>query len=77
MSEKAIPIALNAAEASSPTQPSCYPEKFAPQGMGRKKRRLGELFGLTKFGVNLTRLVLDAISVLRRAHSRQDEFVYI
>jgi uncharacterized cupin superfamily protein len=44
---------------------------------GREKRPLGDLFGLTNFGVNLTRLVPGAVSALRHAHSRQDEFIYI
>lgn len=44
---------------------------------GREKRPLGDLFGLTCFGVNLTRLAPGAMSALRHAHSRQDEFVYI
>lgn len=45
--------------------------------VGREKRPLGEFFGLTNFGVNLTRLVPNAISALRHAHSKQDEFMYI
>jgi uncharacterized cupin superfamily protein len=44
---------------------------------GREKRPLGDLFGLTHFGVNLTRLAPGAASALRHAHTRQDEFVYI
>jgi uncharacterized cupin superfamily protein len=44
---------------------------------GREKRPLGELFGLTNFGVNLTRLAPGAVSSLRHAHTRQDEFVYV
>jgi len=44
---------------------------------GRHKHPLGDLFGLTNFGVNLTRLVPGAVSALRHAHSKQDEFVYI
>lgn len=44
---------------------------------GREKRPLGDLFALTNFGVNLTRLAPTARSALRHAHSRQDEFVYI
>ena len=44
---------------------------------GREKRPLGDLFGLTNFGVNLTRLAPKAVSALRHAHSRQDEFIYI
>jgi uncharacterized cupin superfamily protein len=44
---------------------------------GRTKHPLGDLFGLTNFGVNLTRLAPQAVSSLRHAHSRQDEFIYI
>ena len=44
---------------------------------GRTKQPLGDLFGLTNFGVNLTRLAPGAVSALRHAHSRQDEFVYV
>lgn len=43
----------------------------------REKRPLGDLFGLTHFGVNLTRLKPGGISALRHAHSVQDEFVYV
>ena len=45
--------------------------------IGREKRQLGEQFGLTNFGVNLTRLAPNSISALRHAHSKQDEFIYI
>jgi uncharacterized cupin superfamily protein len=44
---------------------------------GREKRQLGDQFGLTNFGVNLTRLAPNAVSALRHAHSKQDEFIYI
>jgi len=44
---------------------------------GRTKRPLGEHFGLTNFGVNLTHLAPKAVSSLRHAHTRQDEFIYI
>jgi uncharacterized cupin superfamily protein len=44
---------------------------------GRRKHQLGDLFGLTNFGVNLTRLAPNAASALRHAHTKQDEFVYI
>jgi len=43
----------------------------------RDKRVLGDLFGLTNFGVNLTRLAPGGQSALRHAHRKQDEFVYI
>ena len=44
---------------------------------GREKRPLGDVFGLSNFGVNLTTLLPGAVSALRHAHSRQDEFIYI
>ena len=71
------PVALLAADAPSRAKASNYPEPFASRMAGRAKRPLGDLFGLTNFGVNLTRLAPGAQSALRHAHSRQDEFVYI
>ncbi len=44
---------------------------------GREKRPLGDVFGLSNFGVNLTRLPPASVSALLHAHSKQDEFVYI
>lgn len=57
--------------------PSLYPEAFASLVEGREKRQLGDYFGLCNFGINLTRLKPNAISALRHAHSKQDEFMYI
>lgn len=70
-------VAVIAAQAPSRTKPSNYPEPFAARMAGREKSPLGDLFGLTNFGVNLTRLLPGACSALRHAHSRQDEFIYI
>lgn len=44
---------------------------------GREKRALGDLFGLTGFGVNLTRLAPGSMSALRHWHSKQEEFLYV
>ena len=77
MSKEAKPIALTAIQAPVRAKPSVYPEPFASQMVGRDKRSLGDLFGLTNLGVNLTRLAPGAVSALRHAHSKQDEFVYI
>ena len=77
MPDRTHPIALLAADAPLRTKPSAYPEPFASRMAGRAKRPLGDLFGLTNFGVNLTRLAPGAMSALRHAHTRQDEFVYI
>ena len=38
---------------------------------------MGDPFGLTIFGVNLTTLKPGAMSALRHAHTKQDEFIYI
>ena len=77
MSESARPVALIAAETPPRAKPSNYPEPFAAMMAGRVKRPLGDLFGLTHFGVNLTRLLPGGVSALRHAHIVQDEFVYI
>ncbi|MBP1805216.1 cupin domain-containing protein [Rubellimicrobium aerolatum] len=71
------PLALRAAEAAPRARRSNYPEPFASRMAGREKRPLGDLFGLTNFGVNLTRLSPGGESALLHRHSRQDEFVYI
>ena len=71
------PIAINAADAPLRIRPSNYPEPFAARMTGREKRPLGDVFGLTSFGVNLTRLAPGAMSALRHAHTKQDEFIYI
>jgi uncharacterized cupin superfamily protein len=71
------PKAIVASEAPPKARKTNYPEPFAARVAGRTKRPLGDLFGLTNFGVNLTRLAPGAISSLRHAHTRQDELVYI
>ena len=77
MSEKSHPSAVVAADVVPRTKPSLYPAVFAARMQGREKRQLGELFGLTNFGVNLTRMAPNSSSALRHAHSRQDEFIYV
>ena len=77
MTTQTFPVAIVAAEAPRRAKSTNYPEPFASRMMGREKRPLGDAFGLTNFGVNLTRLIPGAISALRHAHTRQDEFVYI
>src|SRR4029078_10527021 len=71
------PVALLAEKAPERTKASSYPEPFASQMAGRRKQPLGDLFGLGNFWVNLTRLAPKAVSALRHAHSKQDEFIYI
>jgi uncharacterized cupin superfamily protein len=77
MPDQPFPIAVTAADVPARSKPSNYPEPFASRMAGREKRQLGDQFGLTNFGVNLTRLAPHSVSALRHAHSRQDEFIYI
>ena len=72
---KLKPIAATAVE-ENPFL-SLYPEPFAALMQGRTKRKLGEHFDLTNFGVNLTELAPGAISALKHYHLTQDEFIYI
>ena len=69
--------AIHASAAPPRTKPSNYPEPFASMMAGRIKRPLGDMYGLTNFGVNLTRLLPGAVSALFHRHSKQDEFIYI
>ena len=77
MADSSLPAAIVAAEAALRTKPSNYPEPFASRMAGREKRPLGDVFALSNFGVNLTRLSPGTVSALRHAHSKQDEFVFI
>ena len=77
MSQPERPVAIRAADAPARAKPSTYPGPFASVMNRREKRPLGDLFGLTNFGVNLTRLVPGGSSALRHAHSKQDEFVFV
>ena len=72
-----IPVAIRATAVPPRARRSLYPEPYASRMAGREKRALGDLFGLTTFGVNLTRLAPGGVSALRHAHTRQDEFVFI
>jgi uncharacterized cupin superfamily protein len=71
------PVAIIASEAPPRARPTTYPEPFASRMAGRVKRPLGDLFGLTRFGINLTVIAPGGQSALRHAHTHQDEFVYI
>jgi uncharacterized cupin superfamily protein len=45
--------------------------------MPREKRGLGDVFGLTKVGVNLTTLPPGKESSMRHFHTHEDELVYV
>ena len=56
---------------------SGYPAPHDVPCQARGRRRLGDAFGLTQFGVNLLELPPGAWSSQRHWHERQDEFVYV
>lgn len=56
---------------------STYPEPFRSRMGDRVKRRLGEAFGLTHFGVNLVHLGPGGQSALRHWHTHEEELVYV
>ncbi|KTD55575.1 Cupin domain protein [Legionella santicrucis] len=71
------PIAVVAENTPARKKPSVYPEPFASMMTGREKHPLGDLFGIKKFGINLTRLAPGAQSALLHRHSLQEEFIFI
>ena len=54
-----------------------YPEPFNSRMGDANWRRLGNVFGLTQFGVNLETYQPGAQSALRHWHTLTDEFVYV
>jgi uncharacterized cupin superfamily protein len=54
-----------------------YPSQYAASIKGREKRVLGDAFGLSQFGVNLTLLQPGASSSERHWHKIEDEFIYV
>jgi uncharacterized cupin superfamily protein len=56
---------------------SDYPAPHDQPCRERRRRRLGDAFGLSQFGVNLMDLPPGAWSSQRHWHEREDEFVYV
>ena len=56
---------------------SGYPEPFRSRVLPREKRALGDAFGLSRIGVNLTILPPGVESSMRHWHDREDELVYL
>lgn len=68
---------IHAGQVPEHSNKSIYPEPYALLMNGRIKRKLGDFFYLTNFGVNLTELSPGAMSALKHKHSLQDELIYI
>src|SRR5207248_571997 len=77
MAQATRPAAIEAGAVTPARATRGYPEPFAARVAGRERRALGDAFGLTNFGVNLTRLPPGGMSALRHTHMREDEFIYI
>ena len=54
-----------------------YPEPFRSRVLPREKRALGDAFGLSKIGVNLTTLPPGKESAMRHWHTAEDELIYV
>src|SRR5476649_2032807 len=54
-----------------------YPAEFQAECLGRHKQALGDVVGLTQFGVNITCIDPGAASALRHWHEQEDEFIYM
>ena len=70
-------VAMRALDITPPKKQTGYPEPFLKWVADREKRRIGDQFGLTNFGVNLCRIGPGAVSSMRHCHSAQDECVYV
>lgn len=71
------PSPCRAMDIAPRTKPSNYPPQFAARVASRVKRQIGDAFGLSHFGVNLTILPPGVQSALLHRHTEQEEFVYI
>lgn len=67
---------IRAAKVEARKGQTFYPDVFRHVVAGRTKRKLGDVFGLTNFGVNLTHLEPGAASALYHWHTVQDELVF-
>lgn len=75
--QKSSPVAVAAAQVEPLKRSSNYPEPFFSRMAKRTKRRLGDVFGLTNFGVNLTVLEPGGESSVLHRHALQDEFIFV
>ncbi len=77
MPQPSQPVFVKASDVPKRVKPSVYPTPFSSRVNGRDKHPLGDIFGLSNFGVNLTKLSPGSSSALRHAHSKQDEFIFV
>ncbi len=70
------PVAVRALDVAARIS-TIYPEPYAAAMAGRAKRALGDHFGLSQFGVNLTVLAPGSASSERHWHETEDEFIFV
>ncbi|MDB5476193.1 MAG: hypothetical protein JWP49_1704 [Phenylobacterium sp.] len=56
---------------------SRYPSPFDAPCRGKTRRQLGDVAGLSQFGVNLLRLPPGQWSAQRHWHTAEDEFIWV
>ena len=61
----------------APQTGGSYPELFEARMGVTNWRKLGDVYGLTQFGINLETFEPGAQSALRHWHTLSDEFVYV
>lgn len=71
-----MPAALKATEAPK-REGSRYPSPYNEISEKRTKHILGDVFGLTQYGVNLAIIQPGAWSSQRHCHEKEDEFIYV
>jgi uncharacterized cupin superfamily protein len=71
-----IPIAVRASDVRAGTGTD-YPPPHDTPCRERRRHRVGDVFGLSQFGVNLLELAPGTWSSQRHWHERQDELVYV
>jgi uncharacterized cupin superfamily protein len=70
------PIAVRVSDVT-PGVGTDYPPPHDAPCRERRRRRLGNVFGLSQFGVNQLELAPGTWSSQRHWHEREDEFVYV
>ena len=61
----------------APVSASILPEPYRARVLPRHKQPLGDALGLTRIGINLSRLAPGRESSMRHWHTHEDEFVYV
>ena len=54
-----------------------YPQPYRENVVSRSKRALGDVFGLSRYGVNLVELSPGTWSSQRHWHTHEDEFLFV